>query len=177
MSLFCFKFISLKSSYDSRIPQGNAALLFPWGFQAVKCEGSYSRKNWFEMEVKSNLHYSLQRYGSPNAFCRELANASAHRQRKGHECGNNLTKSYCKWWLMMQTPLAHICEADPTSPLLSWDWFLSLLYNRSFPLPKFCLVSGKSSQYGRLKRESHAVVIISLFRNPSLNLSDCLWCH
>lgn len=58
----------------------NTALLFLFlfFFHVVKCEGSYSRKKCFEMEVKSNFHYPLWHHGSPNTFCRELTNALAH---------------------------------------------------------------------------------------------------
>lgn len=44
--------------------------------------------------------------------------------------------------------------------------------DRNFPSPESCLVSGKASQHGSLKGESHASVITSLFRKPLLNPSD-----
>lgn len=70
-----------------------------------------------------------------------------------------------------EMPLAHICQAAPTSN--SGFIFIAFLKrDRNFPWPPSCLISGKAWQHGSLKGESQAVVITSLFRKPLLNLSD-----
>ena len=174
---FCLKFfVHQKLPRDAKIQaQGNAPLLFLWVFQVVKCEGSYSRKKCFEMEVKSNLRYSLWHHGSPNTFCGELANTSAQSPR---------TEEGTSWKQPDQELLQMVADdenafsphllrrSNTTSSNLGFIFTAFVKQDGKFPLPKFCLISGNSVQYGSLKGESHTVVIISLFRKPLLNLSD-----
>lgn len=131
------------------------------------------------MEVKSNFHCSLWHPGSPNTFCGELANASAHCPRT--EEGTLSWKQPDQELLQMVADdenafSPHLLRrSNITSSNLGFIFTTFVKQEGNFPSPKFCLISGKSLQYGSLKGESHAVVIISLFRKPLLNLSDlCL---
>lgn len=115
------------------------------------------------MEAKSNFHYSfhsmeVQTHSAGSLWTHQHA---AHTPRKGHYHGNNLTRN---------SPHV-LCRSNITSSNLGFLFTDFVKQDGNFPSPKFCLISGKSSQYGSLKGESHAVVIIGLFRKPLLNLS------
>lgn len=128
------------------------------------------------MEAEGNFPYSLWHHGRANTFRGELVKASAH-------CPH--TEEGTLSWKGPEQELLQMVAGDENafsphlgrrsniaSSDLGFIFTAFVKQEGNFPSLKLCLISGKLSQYGSLKGESHAVVITSLFRKPLLNPSD-----
>lgn len=128
------------------------------------------------MEAESNFHDPLWHRGSPTTFCGELAKASARcpRPEEGTLSGKQPSQESLRMAAAAEIAFSpHLLRrSNVTSSNLAFLCAAFVKQEGNIPSPEFCLISGKSSQYGSLKGESHAVVIISLFRKPLLNPSD-----